>query len=184
MKIKSLLLTTLFAFGFLIVSAQTPTFEKGDKVLNLGIGFGGYGTLGYRVALPPVSASFEVGILDGILDKGTIGVGGYLAFASYKQRGYIGDSYWSYSRFVIGPRGTFHYPLVDKLDTYGGLMLGFSKKTWKWNGSSTHGDDPGGSGIGFALFGGARYYFTDQLAAMAELGFGISYLNIGVALKF
>jgi len=183
MKNKVLILATLFAFGFLTINAQTSTFEKGDKVLNLGIGFGGYGTWGYRVVLPPLSASFEVGILDGILDKGSIGVGGYLAFASYKERRYLGDSYWTYSRVVIGPRGTFHYPLVDKLDTYGGLMLGFNKNTWNWHGSGVHGTDSGGSGLGFSIFVGGRYYLSEKLAVMAELGYGISYLNLGIALK-
>ena len=27
--------------------------------------------------------------------------------------------------FIIGVRGSFHYPLVDKLDTYTGLALGY-----------------------------------------------------------
>jgi hypothetical protein len=184
MKIKVLLFATLFAFGFLTVNAQTPTFEKGDKVLNLGIGFGGYGTWGYRPSVPPISASLEVGVMDGILDKGSIGIGGYLAYASYKEKGYYGDSYWTFSRIVIGARGTLHYPLVDKLDTYGGLMLGFNKNTWKWNGSGVQGVNSGGSGLGFSLFAGGRYYFSDKFAAMAELGYGISYLNIGIALKF
>jgi hypothetical protein len=184
MKIKYVLLATLFVFGFLFVNAQTPTFEKGDKVLNLGIGFGGYGTWGYKVSLPPVSASFEVGVKDGVLDKGTIGIGGYLAYASYKQRDYYGDSYWSFSRMVIGARGTFHYPFIDKLDTYGGLMLGFNNNTWKWHGSGSSGIDSGGTGLGFSLFAGGRYYFSNNLAVMGELGYGISYLNLGIALKF
>jgi len=183
MKIKSLLLATLCAFGFLTVNAQTSTFVKGDKVLNLGIGFGGYGTWGYHPAIPPISASLEVGIKDDILEKGTIGIGGYLAYASYKESGYYGDSYWTFNRMVIGVRGTLHYPLVDKLDTYGGVMLGFNKNTWKWNGSGVHGSDSGGSGLGFSLFAGGRYYFSDKFAVMAELGYGIAYLNLGVALK-
>jgi len=184
MKIKVLFFATLFAFGFMLVNAQSPTFEKGDKVVNLGIGFGGYGTWGYKVAVPPVSASFEVGIQDGVLDKGSIGIGGYLAFAKYKETGYNGDSYWTFSRMVIGARGIFHYPFVDKLDTYGGLMLGFNNNTWKWNGSGVQGVNSGGSGLGFSLFAGGRYYFSENIAAMAELGYGITYLNLGVALKF
>lgn len=168
----------------MFVNAQTPTFEKGDKVLNLGIGFGGYGTWGYSPAVPPLSASVEVGIMDNILDKGTIGIGGFLAFASYKERDYYANSYWTFNRLVIGARGTFHYPLVDNLDTYGGIMLGLNNNTWKWNGTGAHTLNSGGSGLGFSLFAGGRYYFTDKLAAMAELGYGIAYLNLGVALKF
>ena len=40
MKIKVLLFATVFAFGFLSVNAQDPTFNKGDKVINLCVGFG------------------------------------------------------------------------------------------------------------------------------------------------
>lgn len=183
MKIKVLLFATLFALGFFTVNAQSQLFQKGDKVVNLGIGFGGYGTFGYHVSVPPVSASLEVGIKDNILDVGSIGVGGYLGYASYKERGYIGDYYWSYSRLFLGVRGIFHYPLVDKFDTYGGLMLGANINTWKWHGSGTGYANSGGSGLGFSIFAGGRYYFSDKLAAMAELGYGLSYLNIGIALK-
>jgi len=41
-----------------------------------------------------------------------------------------------------------------------------------------------GSGIAKAFYIGGRYYFTDNLAGMIELGYGIAYLNIGIALKF
>jgi hypothetical protein len=182
MKLNGLFVALLFVCGF--ASAQTPTFEKGDKVLNLGIGFGGYGTWGYHPAVPPVSASFEVGIVDDVIDKGTIGIGGFLAYASYKETGYYGDSYWSFNRMVIGARGSLHYPFVDKLDTYGGLMLGFNSNTWNWHGSGSERTNDGGSGLGFSLYAGARYYFSEKFAAMGELGYGISYLNLGIALKF
>jgi hypothetical protein len=33
-------------------------------------------------------------------------------------------------------------------------------------------------------FVGARYYFNDNLAGMAELGYGVAYLNLGIAYKF
>jgi hypothetical protein len=40
------------------------------------------------------------------------------------------------------------------------------------------------SGVLYDLFAGARYYFTDNLAVMGELGYGIAWLKIGVSLKF
>jgi hypothetical protein len=183
MKIKSLSLLILFLGVYLIGSSQE--FEKGSKVLNLGVGFGGYGTWGYNVAVPPVSASVEIGILDGIIDKGSIGVGGYIGYASYKQDGnWAGDEYWTYNRLFLGARGVFHYPLIEKLDTYGGLMLGFNSYMWKWHGTAYDPIEPGNSGIGSSIFVGGRYYFNDKFAGMAELGYGISYLNLGIALKF
>jgi hypothetical protein len=164
------------------MAAQDNLFGVGDKVVNLGIGFGGYGTWGYHASIPPVSASFEVGVKDGILDVGSIGIGGFLAYASYKPSGFTTD-YWSFNRLVVGARGTFHYPLVDKLDTYGGLMVGYNGNSWKWHGTGAQTVDLGGSGLGYSFFVGGRYYFNEKFAAMAELGYGITTLNLGVAIK-
>ena len=40
------------------------------------------------------------------------------------------------------------------------------------------------SGLSIAWFAGARYYFSDNFAVMAEIGYGVAYLNLGIALKF
>ena len=36
----------------------------------------------------------------------------------------------------------------------------------------------------FGGFVGGRYYFSPNLAAQAELGYGLGILNIGIAYKF
>ena len=41
-----------------------------------------------------------------------------------------------------------------------------------------------GSAAGFSFYVGGKYFFTNNFAALAELGYGVSYLNVGVALKF
>jgi hypothetical protein len=166
--------------------AQESTFSKGDKVLNLGIGFGSgfYSGTYYSTSVPPISASFEVGVKDGVIEKGTIGVGGYVAYASHKWE-YSGWGY-KYNDLIIGARGTFHYPLVDKLDTYTGLVLGFNISTSKEYGNAIPGYDYNATsgGLVYAWIVGGRYYFSDNVAGMLELGVGIVYLNLGVALKF
>lgn len=184
MKIKFYLPALVFVFGFLTTKAQYPTFIKGDKVLNLGFGIGGYGSSGYKVTLPPLSASFDYGLKDNILDKGAVGIGVYVAFGSYKQSDYNNSSYWKYNKTVIGVRGTFHYPFVDRLDTYAGMMLGYKSESWRWNGVGTGGSKSEGKGPAFSLFVGGRYYITDNIAALAELGVGICVLNLGFAIKF
>ena len=164
--------------------AQESTFKKGDKVLNLGIGFGGrYMGSGMTTSVPPISASFEVGVKDGVLEKGSIGVGGMLAYSSHKYE-YLGWG-WKYTSIVIGARGTFHYPLVNKLDTYTGLLIGYDISTATEFGTSTgYPYDNSYGGLTYAWFVGARYYFSDSFAACGELGVGVTILNIGVALKF
>jgi hypothetical protein len=182
---KSVLLLVVAVFAFTQLVAQESTFSKGDKVLNLGIGLGGRWSGSYmKVSVPPISASLEFGVKDGVLEKGSIGVGPYLAYSSHKWE-YSGWG-WKITDVIIGVRGSFHYPLVDKLDTYTGLLLGYDISKETEFGTSIYGYDYNSSygGFSYAWFVGARYYFSDTFAAIAELGVGITYLNLGVAFKF
>jgi len=190
-KISLFVLIVLFSFAQL--SAQEPSFLKGDKVLNVGLGLGStfYTGLYYKTQIPPLSASLDYGIVDfneGVLAKAVIGVGPYVGFASYKwEYTYLGSNWgYRYTNIILGARGTFHYPFLDKLDTYTGLLLGFKIVSAKEFGTYIAGYDysASSSGIAYSWFIGARYYFTESFAAMLELGYGISYLNIGIALKF
>jgi hypothetical protein len=157
------------------INAQDDLLETGDKVLNLGIGLSGY--YGGRMVTPPLSASFEVGVVDQLINgKGSVGVGGYLGFSSYRYN-YIFDDY-TITNLILGARGAFHYPFVENLDTYAGLILGYNFNS---------GDEFKVHNYGFtsAEFVGARYYFSESFAAMAELGVGsIFNINLGIALKF
>ncbi|HBC79370.1 MAG TPA: hypothetical protein DEO60_15905 [Bacteroidales bacterium] len=182
---KILLLLVVLSFSLVQLKAQEPTFVKGDKALNLGIGLGStlYSGTYYKASVPPVSASLEVGVADNILEKGVIGVGGYLGFSSYKYE--YSNSGWKTSNIIVGARGNFHYPLVEKLDTYTGLLLGYSILSHKYFGIYGDEDYSGSSsGLQWAWFVGGRYYFKENFAAMLELGYGVAYLNLGIALKF
>ncbi|MCF8363163.1 MAG: hypothetical protein K9G70_11130 [Prolixibacteraceae bacterium] len=140
-----------------------PMFVKGDKIINVGIGLGYYTS---------VSASLDYGIADEIADLGSIGVGPYAAFGFR----------YSYSAVMAGVRGTFHYPFVENFDTYVGLGLGLSYNMYNsshWNYSYDPFIDPEGG-----FFIGARYKMSETLTVFGELGYGISYLNVGLALKF
>ncbi|MEI8112590.1 MAG: hypothetical protein WCI54_03115 [Bacteroidia bacterium] len=177
-------MAVLFASGFFLANAQVVV--KGDKVVNLGVGFGSalYSGTGNTSSVPPVSGSLEVVIKDGLFDgKGAIGVGGYLGYSAYKWE-YSGYG-WKYSNIIIGPRGYLHYNLVEKLDTYAGAMIGYNIVSSKETGNSIPGYNYNASsgGVIFSGFVGARYFFNDKFAAMAELGSGIAYLNLGLAIK-
>jgi hypothetical protein len=185
---------TSFLFALLLAStvafSQESTFNVGDKVVNLGLGLGAIGHSGtyWKTTFPAVSVSGEYGIKDGILEKGVIGVGGIIGYNAYKwDYNYGGYNYgWKYSNLIIGARGSFHYPFIDKLDTYTGLALGARIVTEKEFGTFYTGgvtSSASGSGAFFSWYVGARYYFTDKIAGMAELGYGISYLTLGVAIK-
>ncbi|MFC2097455.1 hypothetical protein ACFLSI_03880 [Bacteroidota bacterium] len=179
----------LFSFLFIGLAAglyaQSGAFEKGDKVVNAGIGIGStlYSGSGYSMSIPPVFISGEYGLLDDILDKGSIGVGGYLGFAKNKWEYF--NYGWKYTNIIVGARGSFHYPFIDKLDTYAGVMIGFnivSSTSFGSSGSSFFTGAESSKPI-FALYAGGRYYFTDNLSVIAEIGYGIAYLTVGVGLR-
>lgn len=179
----------LFTVGaFISLNAQN-IFSKGDKAINIGIGLGSYyGGDGYKSSIPPISASFEQGIVDGLLDgKASIGVGGYLAYTANKwETTHSNYTYgYKYTYFILGARGAFHYQFVDKLDTYTGLMLGYNVVNSKYYGDSTGSilDPTGASGIGYSAFLGARYHFTEKFTAFAEIGYGISALELGISFR-
>ena len=118
-----------------------------------------------------------------MLEKGVIGVGGYLGYSAYKCE-YI-DWGWKYTNLIIGARGTFHYPLVDKIDTYTGMLLGYRIVSSKEFGTLIPGYNynSSGSNLIWSWYAGVRYYFNEKMAIMGEIGYGITYLNLGVALK-
>lgn len=161
------------------LTAQKSTFNKGDKVLNLGLGLGAtYYNNSYISSSPALTASFEVCVVDGLIDdKGSIGVGGYFAYSSAKSEDY------KTSNLIFGARGSFHYPLVDKLDTYSGLMIGYNVFTHKYY-NSNPANQGSSSGLASAWYIGARYYFNEKFSAMAELGYGTSVLTLGLGIKF
>ncbi|MBD8387395.1 hypothetical protein [Dysgonomonas sp. BGC7] len=174
--------------SFMVASAQN-TFSKDDKVINVGIGFGStlHTGSGYSTKIPPITGSFEVCIIDELFDsKSSLGVGGYVGYASSEYKysiGYISEFKYKYSDFIIGARGALHYQLVDKLDTYAGLALGYDIVSGSTSGAYD-GYSASASGIDFGAFLGARYYFTDKLAGMAELGYDLAVFKIGIAYKF
>jgi hypothetical protein len=180
-------------FGLLLVicsltlSGNAQPFVTGDKVINVGLGIGStlYSGAGYKSGLPPVSASFEYGLME--LGPGILGIGGYLGLSTYKwESTFSGSTYgWKYSNVIIGARGYYHYNFIEKLDTYGGLLLGYNIVSSKETGDWPFGIDytANSSSVAWSFFIGGRYYFTDSFAVMAELGYGIAWLIIGVSLK-
>ena len=157
--------------------AQDDAFKKGDNVINVGVGLGTYfSDKGFSMSVPPISGSFEYGVVDLFDGKGAIGVGGYLSYLLRKSNG---DDSFNVGDFVIGPRGLFHYQFVDKLDTYAGLMLGYDVVSFNNKNASLS-----GSGFYSAFFIGGRYYFTNAIAVFGELGYGISPLQLGISFKF
>lgn len=181
---------TAGSFGFSNTAEVEPMFFEGDQVVNIGLGIGStlYRGSHYSSGFPPLSVSYEKGFKeDFIVEDMTLGIGGYLGYASAKWEAsdWGGGTYgWKYSSIILGARAAVHYPLVEKIDTYSGLMLGYnivsSSSFGDWGGYSTSANS---SAPILAWYAGGRYYFSDSMAVFGEVGYGIAYLTIGLTLK-
>lgn len=178
---KTFKLILIAALGLFSLNSSAQTFAKDSKVLSFHFGLGGssFKPGGLKTAIPPVMVAYEHGITD------QIGVGGMLAYTSSKLDFFGGT--WKYSYTLIGLNGNYHlneYIQVENLDVYGGLTLGYVKGNLKFDGSPKPPITPdAGGGVFWGIRAGGRYYFTDKLAASAELGYGLSNLNLGIAYK-
>lgn len=146
-------------------NVQAQAYQKGDKLLNVGIGLSGYGV--------PIGASLEVGVTD------AISVGGMIDYTRYG----IGGGYnWNF--LYVGARGSYHFGELlntgEKFDPYAGLAVGYWSA--KYSGSSYL--TGYGNRVFLGLHAGARYYFKEKLGVFAEVGAGSGFLRAGLAVKF
>lgn len=175
---KKLLLGFILIGACVVLSTSNAQaqYQKGDKLLNLGIGINSY----YGGGIP-IGAALEVGITD------EISVGGA---ASYLSHSYGSSIYsWKYSSLYVGGRGSYHVNKLlnlneEKIDLYGGLGLGYRTYTVKDRDPNyNYGYNNGALTLGG--FVGGRYYFSEKMAVYAELGAGgYSNANIGITFKF
>jgi hypothetical protein len=189
------LLGALALAAALPFTAHAQAFNEGDNNLGVGIGIlGGYGVgfSGSGVSnTPAINLHLDHGM--GELGPGTWGLGGFLG---YKTTGYKANhfNYYSYDYrytfLVIGARGSWHYNEWhgDKWDTYGVAMLAYKSITLKDR--TDYGQyaylntySYSGSGIDLGFYLGARYWFSDKFGAYGELGYGLTTLQLGLAVN-
>ena len=177
---RILLISTLLIIAVSLSFSQMA-YKKGDQVISLGIGLGGFAGA-YGSGGIAITGGYEYGIHE------NISLGGVVGYSSSSEDVW-GDYGWKYTYILIGARGAYHIDLIKdpKFDTYGGLLLGYNIVS-----SSAKGTAPvlglgsysaSSSYLAIGVFIGGRYYFSPKLAVQAELGYGLGILNIGIAYK-
>jgi hypothetical protein len=162
-------------------------YDQNAKVAQFGIGIGGIGGFYGSSSLPVLSAGLDFGVHE------FVSVGGLVGYSTSKFESPIfiagnPNAYsWRYSYITIAARGSYHAPLdVKNTDLYGGVGLGYTIVSSKYEGPAQTGLFIAGASGSYMFFGihvGGRYYFSPNFAAFAELGYGFGILNVGVALK-
>ncbi|MCC7231902.1 MAG: hypothetical protein IT242_03080 [Bacteroidia bacterium] len=191
---KNIYLLTMALVAFML-STSAQSFKVGSNVITAGIGLGS-SLAGSGTASPGIAVQYEHGTWD-IGGPGTISLGGYIGYKSYKydyNYGYFGSYYaakekWSY--VIVGVRSAYHFNGLsnEKFDPYGGLMLSYDIVSYSYSDNytgSTYYNNSGSyaSGVGISLYLGGRYYFSQNFGAMLELGYGVSYITLGAAYSF
>ncbi|SMO33801.1 Outer membrane protein beta-barrel domain-containing protein [Saccharicrinis carchari] len=190
---KQLSLTIAFFLGVLSSTlAQPLTF--GQQSIGISIGIPSMYDHAYTKQSPAISALYEYGISDKI-GIGYIGVGGLLSLAGGEYNAPILSQSVSYklSQTLIGPRAAYHFDMVDltgnkdwqNLDVYSGAFLGLKFESAKYTEPNTSKKlKNNNTKLVTDLFAGIRYAFTPHIGAFGEIGFGVSYLSVGVSFRF
>lgn len=170
----------LALFAILLASltyqdASAQEVQKGNVLLNAGLGFGYYYAGGVSLNL-----NAEYSVTD------ELGVGGYFAYTRW-DNGYFGYDY-NYTFIDIGARASYHFARIlkvrnKKFDPYAGAFLGIVTSSYDYDGPGNNYHDDYDGGLRTGIHAGARYYFTDNFAGYGELGIGLSPLILGVTLK-
>jgi hypothetical protein len=174
------------AFGQAWYNSYAPGIEGSKVFINAGVG---YGLLPYKMSLPPISASVEYG-----LAKIPLSFGVYFGITGYDEEL---SAYSSYKGTMtgFGARASYHFNFLKNLDPYASLTLGwlvYSQEVkatvpgvpgYTEDRTATAENDLSTFFYGFNV--GARYFFTKNIGAYAELGYSaVSVVNAGLSLKF
>ncbi len=180
---KKLLLSLLVAV--IAISANAQHFDKGTKFFHVGVGvISPYAYSGSKMGVPPIHASLEVGVTD------KIGVGGLIGYTSskYETSYWTGKYSWNFTYLIIGARGNYHFYQDEKFDVYGGAMLGYNISSAKFESTDAtlkqYVTEPKTGGVAFGVYAGGRYFFKENSALFAEVGYNIGWINFGYCAKF
>jgi len=170
---------------FTTIDSNAQALTKGEKIVQLGTGIGGTVVAGSSSQTPYLRAIFEMGVNDDFL-SGTLSAGGGISYKSGSYA-YYSASTWNYTYMSFHGRASWHpdFISVDKLDAYAGLAMGIDFVNVNYDSAFDYdGTDFSGAGLSLGMHIGARYQFTEQWGAWAELGFGHGLLNVGASYKF
>lgn len=162
---KILMIAALATVSYSASAELEPQWSKGTMMVNAAIGvqpFGGTVSLDY--------------VLVDEWWKGHFTVGGEFDFSvPYKHETAIG----------VTPRATYGLNITPEFEVHVTAETGFGFRTWQyWNGERDVKDTD--TFILWGGFAGCRYFFTDNLAVLAEIG-GENWfpaLRAGITYKF
>jgi hypothetical protein len=169
------MLAVVAVAGFVLPGEGAAQFDTGQKYLGVHVGMSGVGSA------PAFGVSGEMAYND------RISLGAWADTWSYGEDfgTALGTYSWNVRYLALAGTGAYHFPIesTPKLDPFLGLALGYFVVSTKAEGLGTVDYSGDASRIFLGGFGGARYFFRENLSGVARVGFGASYLTVGLDVK-
>ena len=180
---------------FNTVNLHAQSFNEGSIAVNGGIGI--LSSINYYAGYtikrtPVISVSAEYGVKK--IGPGILGLGLAFGYQSASYTDNAGSYYYKdkWTTTLFGLRGTYHPDFLntDKYDVYGVLQLSFDHFGYSFTtndpyiNSNLYGQNTLSSYVRPYFLLGGRYYVSKNFGVFSELGYDISYLKLGITLKF
>ena len=183
----TLKIAAVFIGSLLFGSVQAQHFAPGETHVSGGVGF--LGTISYGSSLTRLPGAF-ISVDHGTVIEagpGTVGIGGFLGLdgASNNVAYFGGSLKSSWTSVLAGARATWHFnDLGDsRFDVYGAVGAGIRYTSASVTSTSIIVNNSTSSDVyPYLTFNaGGKYFFTPEWALLAELGYDIAWLKVGVA---
>ena len=165
--------------------AVSNGWKPKKTVISVGMGLDSrFNEGGFETEVPPFVANYDFKIMGGLLDNKAgiwAGVVGGLTMSTFDIPTPAGGFIETY-HFLVGARGLFQYNFIDRLDTYGGLLLGYYMVSVESNR-----EDVSASASEFAIsfVVGARFWLMKNFGVMAEFNHNsMANITVGIAIGF
>lgn len=168
-----------FVAMMLCGSFAKAQFKTGEMLGSAGFGIGAQVT--GTSLIPPVSIMGEYAITENILG------GIYAGYTSARVEDPAWGLIWNNNLVILGVRGSYNLELTDNFDVYGGAFFGYTFASSR----IIEGTLPvfgnltafGVSETRLAGFVGGRYLFDNKFGVFGEIGYGISFVNVGLTIN-
>lgn len=172
---RTLSVTAALLAALVLPAGANAQFTQGQRYVGVHVGLSGVGS------------AAALGVNGEIAYHDRIGIGAWADTWSYGESfgTALGTVSWDVRYIALAGTGSYHIPIESspKWDPFIGLALGYYVVTSESRGLTgvTYSGDA--SRVFIGGFGGTRYAFNDNLSGVARLGFGASYLTLGVDLR-
>lgn len=139
---------------------------------------------GFHLGVSGVGSTAAIGVQGEVAYNDRIAIGAWVDTWSYGQSfSVLGtNTSWNTRYVALAGTGSYHFPIEnnEKLDPFVGLSVGYfvvSASATGPTGSIFTGD---GSRMFIGGQAGVRYFFKENMAGVALIGVGASYLTVGM----